>query len=218
MSSRQDLINSLSHELEQAKPQPSIDLIAGLWLLFSSAYVVVITHTLGPIRANALMQLITEPRFALEMACGLVAVLLTTLIAFRAAVPGALTPRFTIVGVSILVIWLVAYAVGLFSPSLEPSMLGKREHCLYETFLYALAPIAAAFFLTRRYYPLRPVYTALSFSIVAGMIPALYMQVACMYAPDHILMFHILPGLFVGVLGASLGLAYSKTKRASANH
>jgi hypothetical protein len=41
------------------------------------------------------------------------------------------------------------------------------------------------------------------------MIPALYMQLACMYMPAHILTLHILPGLLVAAicaLSAYLGL------------
>jgi len=50
---------------------------------------------------------------------------------------------------------------------------------------------------------LRPVRTAMSVGLVAGMLPALYMQLACMYEPLHILAFHILPGLLmVGVAAA----------------
>ena len=39
-------------------------------------------------------------------------------------------------------------------------------------------------------------------ALAAGMIPALFMQVACMYDPSHILLLHILPGLSM-VLGAA---------------
>jgi len=34
------------------------------------------------------------------------------------------------------------------------------------------------------------------------MMPALYMQLACMYEPAHILSFHILPGLMMVGVGA----------------
>ena len=86
-------------------------------------------------------------------------------------------------------------------------MLGKREHCVWETFIYALPPMLLAFVLTRRLYPLQPVHTAMYFSLAAGMMPALYMQIACMYAPAHILQFHILPGLMVVFVGAAIAWA-----------
>jgi hypothetical protein len=40
---------------------------------------------------------------------------------------------------------------------------------------------------------------ALRCGLAAGLIPALYMQIACMYDPGHILLFHILPGLSVAL-------------------
>ena len=44
----------------------------------------------------------------------------------------------------------------------------------------------------------------MSLALAAGMIPALYMQIACMYAPAHILQFHILPGLSMVLAGAAI--------------
>lgn len=56
--------------------------------------------------------------------------------------------------------------------------------------------------LLRRCYPLQPLRAGMAVSLAAGMLPALYMQIACMYAPDHILLFHILPGMAVVPFGA----------------
>ena len=105
---------------------------------------------------------------------------------------------------------------GLYSPAFEPSVLGKRHYCVYETFVYSLPPVATAFWLTRKLFPLRPIYTAAFFSLAAGMIPALYMQIACMYAPSHILKFHLLPGLLVGCLGASVAWALYRSRTTAA--
>ncbi len=206
MNTQQELIASLSADLKSVKPARHTDRTALLWLVLSAVYVVGITSFLGPIRPNAFNQLFTEPRFLIESLVGVLAILAITLIAFRAAVPGALSRRFTLLGSGILLLWLGSYVVGLVSPSLEPSMLGKRHYCVFETFIYALPPILFAYMLIRRLYPLRPVQTALWYSLSAGMVPALYMQIACMYVPSHILQFHIMPGLLVAILGAGLGL------------
>jgi hypothetical protein len=45
----------------------------------------------------------------------------------------------------------------------------------------------------------------MSIGLAAGMLPALYMQLACMYEPSHILGYHILPGLLM--VGAAAGIA-----------
>ena len=200
---RDDLIGALSGDLQPVKPVLRIDAMALLWCSISALYVIAVTQLLGPIRSNALAHLVGEPRFLIETLSGVLAITVTSLIVFRAGIPGALTRRFAAFGVVMMLVWLSSYIVGLVSPALEPSMLGKRPHCVWETFVYALPPMAAGFVLVRRLYPLQPVQTAMCIGLVAGMMPALYMQIACMYVPAHILQMHILPGLLVALVGAA---------------
>lgn len=203
-NSRDDLISALSSGLEPVQRAVHVDRVAALWLLVSALYVIGITHWLGPIRPNAMTQLASEPRFLVETLTGVLAIVVVGLASFRAAIPGALSVRFATAGAILMALWLAGYVFGLVSPALEPSMLGKRYYCVWETFAYALPPMLLGFVLVRRLYPLQPVKTAMSFSLVAGMIPALYMQIACMYMPAHILKFHIIPGLLVSVVGAAI--------------
>jgi hypothetical protein len=212
MNERDALIAKLSTGLESVKPATSIDRIAIYWLVLSALYVVAVTHFMAPVRPNAWFQLATEKRFLLECLGGVLAISVCALGAFRAAVPGALTRRFLLLGVILMSLWLSSYLIGLLSPALELDMLGKRAHCIWETLVYALPPMALAFVLTRRFYPLRAVSQAFSFSLVAGMIPALYMQIACMYAPAHILLFHIMPGVLVGGVGVVVALMLSRRR------
>jgi len=202
-SDRDDLIGALSAGLQPVKPAPRIDRIALLWFAGSALYVIAVTQLLGPIRSNALAQLAGEPRFLLETLSGVLAIAVTSLVVFRAGIPGALTRRFAAFGAVLMLVWLSNYIVGLVSPALDPSMLGKRPHCVWETFIYALPPLAVGFVLVRRLYPLQPVQTAMCIGLVAGMMPALYMQIACMYGAGHILLLHILPGLLVALVGAA---------------
>ena len=204
MTNRDALIATLSADLHSVKPATQVDRVAAAWLFLSAIYVVAMTHFMGPARSNAWSQLATEPRFLLECLGGLLAITIGALGAFRAAVPGALSRRFLLLAIGLMPVWWSFYVVGLLEPGLEPSMQGKRPHCIWETFVYALPPMALAFLLTRRFYPLRPVSLAFSFSMVAGMIPALYMQIACMYSPAHILAFHLLPGVLVAITGAAV--------------
>jgi hypothetical protein len=199
---REDLIAELSTGLQPARPPLPLALSAGLWLLLSACFVIAITHWFGPIRPTALSQLATEPRFLLETLLGVLAISYTTVVAFRAAIPGALTRRSALIGAGLMLLWLANYLIGLLSPALAPSMLGKRPHCVVETLLFGLPLAGLAFIMSRRLYSLRPVYTASLFGLAAGMLPALYMQIACMYVPLHILTMHILPGLLVAVVSA----------------
>jgi hypothetical protein len=206
MNSHDELINALSHELAPSRPVPSVNMMAFAWLVASALYVVAITHLFGPIRPAALIQLTTEPRFLLESLLGVAAISVSALAGFRAAIPGALNASLARLATVVMILWLASYLFGLYSPALEPSMAGKRPHCLVETFIYGIPPIGFALLLVRRLYPLRPMRTALALSLAAGMLPALYMQIACMYSPAHILQFHILPGMALVLVGAALAV------------
>jgi hypothetical protein len=205
-----DLIDQLATDLTPTARLANINAVAAGWLLLSALYVIIMIHVFGPIRDNAFTQLSTHPRFLIETVLGLSAILLMGYAAFRAAVPGALSAKLTKIAAGLMALWLFSYIVGLFNPSLEPSMLGKRDHCFTETFIYALPPKIAAFWLVRKMYPLNPLRTAMTLALAAGMLPALYMQIACMYSPNHILLFHILPGFLVALLGLSLAAVWVK--------
>lgn len=201
MNRQDSLIDSLACDLTPVRTVKSIDALALSWLLLSAIYVVAVTHMLGPVRENATLQLISEPRFLMESLLGFMAITTTALAAFRGAVPGAARKPLVTLSIVLMILWMANYAIGLVAPTLEPSMLGKRDHCFMETLLYALPPMLAALYLVRRLYPLKPIQTAIGFSLAAGMLPALYMQIACMYVPEHILKFHIIPGIMVVPIG-----------------
>lgn len=204
MTDHDDLIANLSTDLPAVKPVANIGVLAAAWLVVSALWVIGVTHFFGPLRPTAIAQLGSEPRFLLEVVTGVAAIGWISLLAFRAAIPGALSRRFAMVGAVLMALWWGSYLVGLVNPALEPSMLGKRPHCFVETLVYAVPPILLGLFMLRRLYPLRPVRTAMAVSLAAGMLPALYMQLACMYSPAHILLFHMLPGLAMVVAGAAL--------------
>lgn len=210
MNRREDLISSLSRDLSPVKPPLHSNWQAVLWLLGSALLVIISTWLLGPIRSNALSQLMNEPQFFIETALGLVAIALLALVAFRAAIPGASSKTITSWAIAVTMLWLSFYVIGLAYPALEPSMLGKRDHCAIETVIYSLPPIAAALLLTRRGYALKPLPLVFSYSLAAAMLAALYMQIACMYSPQHILKLHILPGLITALLACSLVWLYKR--------
>jgi hypothetical protein len=207
------LIAALSTGLQPVRPPPSVAIMALIWLAASVGFIIGITAWFGPIRATALTQLATEPRFLLETALGAVAIAFTALMAFRTAVPGAATRRAVLIGIGLILLWLANYLLGLAYPALEPSMLGKRDHCFVETLLFAAPPACLALLLSRRFYPLRPVYSTSLFCLAAAMLPALYMQIACMYVPAHILQMHILPGLLVTLAGTLCAWGWMRIRR-----
>ena len=121
MIKNDDLIDNLSRDLAPVSPAPNINLLATVWILLSAVFVVAVTHLYGPIRPGAYSQLTTEPRFLLESLLGLAAIFWTGLIAFRAAIPGALNRKFAAIGLILMALWLAQYVIGLFnSPLLLP--------------------------------------------------------------------------------------------------
>ena len=89
-------------------------------------------------------------------------------------------------------------------PALVESMAGKRDHCYLETMLLAALPLLAGLFWAKGLWPTNKVQTGLLFGLASGAIAAMVMQFACMYDPVHALLFHVLPGLVMGVIGAFL--------------
>ena len=205
MKDYKTLISGLSSGVAPVSPPRNIDLIALAWFLLSTLFVVLVTLLIDPIRPGALMQLASKPRFLLETMLGVTAILWVSLAAFRSAIPGALTGRFATAGLFLIALWLIQYVIGLVSPALEPSTLGDRHHCWLEAIIYSLPVTVAGLSVVHRKYPLRPVRAGLFVGLVAGMLPALFMQLACMYEPLHIIMFHILPGLLMAAV--SVGIA-----------
>ena len=212
MKKYDELIANLSRDVAPVSPAPPVNTVGMVWFGLSAVYVVVMTHIIGPTRAGAFSQLATEPRFLMESLLGVAAILWTSLLAFRAAIPAALTRQFAVGGLVLMTVWLAQYLIGLVSPALEPSMVGKRNHCYYETMIYALPPILVGVFLIRRLYALQFVRTAMLVGLAAGMLPALYMQLACMYEPTHILSLHILPGLLMVLAGAAIASVWRQRR------
>lgn len=210
MSKHDAFIDSLSADLAPTGPPRNISTVAFTWLILSTAYVVIVGYLLGPIRPDALTQFVNEPRFAIESLLGAAAIAMAGLCAFRAAIPGVQSKRLVVITTGLMVLWIMNYVVSIISPTLAPSMLGKREHCSWETWFYATPPALAALILVRGLYPLQPVRTAAGIGLAAGMIPALYMQFACMYEAKHILEFHILPGLVVAAVCFALIACWTK--------
>lgn len=197
MNKREELLDSLSSGLEPVSPAPDLRMLAALWFVFSALYVMVLTQLLGPIRPTALGQLQSEPRFLLEMLLGVALAAGLALSSFQIAMPAALGRLLSVMVGVLGALWLGGFVVGLVDPALEPSMAGKRHHCYLESFLYASPPLVALLYWQRRLYPLQPGKAAVVAGLSAGMLPALYMQIACMYQPAHILAFHVGPALVI---------------------
>ncbi|MCR9278764.1 MAG: DUF1109 domain-containing protein [Pseudomonadaceae bacterium] len=203
---REELINRLSSQsaFTHADPQRR----GWLWLVISIAWVIGIGLFLDPVRSTSFAQLVSVPRFSLEMFLGAVAALAGTRAAFALAVPGVATPR--IIGLAWLSasLWLIAIALTFITPALEPSMFGKRESCEWEAYLLSVPPILLGVMLQKRGAVLNPIAASALTGLTAGLLPALFMQMACMVDPWHSLSHHVAPMLAVTAAATLLSWAY----------
>lgn len=211
--SRIDLIKDLSINVSPVHPRNSLLLPIILWFFISWGYVIALSLYLGPLREGALESLISSPQFAFESSIGLISGGLFCVIAFQESIPGLRHKWLIYLSYFSAILWVSCYVIGLSFPALEPSMLGKRAHCVLEAYLYSIPPLIIGYFLIYRRYPLNSLRAGIFLGISAGMLPALFMQVSCMYDPRHILTHHIGPATVAIVIGAILGVVFKKRKR-----
>jgi len=210
---RIDLIQMLSADLPPVSQRSNILIPGLLWFVISWIYVVVLSLFLGSLRIGALNALITNPQFAFESLLGFVAGVLFCIIAFQESIPGL--QRKWLVHLSILtaLLWIACYTLGLSFPAIEPSRIGKRAHCVLEAYLYSVPPMFIGYLLIYQRFPLNSIRAGLFIGISAGMLPALFMQISCMYDPWHILTHHLGPASVVILLGIMLGVFFKRQKR-----
>ena len=200
------LIDELSADLEPVRRPGAAGRYAGLWLAAVWPLVVGITLALGPMRPDWIGPLMTTPRYTLEGLLGLSAGIAAVFAALRLGTPSA-TPARTLAlpAFGLFSAWAGLVLYGVFEPALEPSMFGKRPHCVVETFAYSLPAIAIGLYLLRQRATLerRPAIALLA--AASASVPALLMQFACMYDPWHTLTLHIGPVIVVTAVAALIG-------------
>lgn len=204
MKTTEKLVDELVAGLEPVSPPPTNNLVTLGWLAVSAACVAMVIHLAGPIRLGAFTQLHKVPHFTLEMILGAGAALTLALAAFRSATPGLLDKRLLWLALGLITLWVGSIAASLFSPALDTGMLGKRDHCVYETLLYGLPPLVVLLMWQRRLFVLAPVRSAMLAGLAAGILPALYMQIACMHDASHILLFHVAPAFVLAALAPAV--------------
>lgn len=164
---------------------------------------------LGPLREDALADL-ASTRLALEVALGLSTVLALAAAAFEIGVPGG-PRRERLLGpaAALGAAWL---AVALGTIDLDgpvTSMLDKRPHCLLEGLLIGILPALLGLRVAWRRGLGVGAPSGLLVGLSAGALPAIAMQIACMYDPVHALRFHFPPVLMLGLATGALASALS---------
>lgn len=205
----QPLIDELVDELEPARRPLSIAASLAIWGVASWAIVSLLVLWSGPLRPGALEQLGASPRFALECGLGVALGLVAMAGALRSATPGrGRAAQLALPALLLLGAWVGAGLLGLASPAIAPAGLGHREHCLQQVLMMSAAPLLLGLFLLRQRAALAPGPSAGLAALAAASLPALAMQLACMYEPLHALQLHLSPMLVLGGVGLLLGRAF----------
>jgi hypothetical protein len=207
---RNEVIEELVADMRSAPRQWAGDRQVFPWLVLSTIIVLGLMLLTDPLRPGAGEQLLNFPRFLLETILGVIAIIAVGTIAIRMAVPAGISTSLTGFAFVVVILWLSNYAIGLYFPTMELGMMGKREHCFWETLLYALPTIATGFWLIQRGYVVNWALAGFATGLVAGFIPAHLMQVACMYDAQHILLTHISPAFLIALPSALAGFAIQR--------
>ena len=178
---------------------------AVVWTALAACYTWLTALVIGPAREGVLEQLMVPDLFAAEVLLGVTSVLAMASYALLSSVPGRASTTLLGVAVMALFAWIALLASGLWSPYVEPSMLGKREHCFWESYLYSVPAWLGLTLMLRRRYMLSPRVTLSAAAVAAGLVPAVTMQLVCMHDPLHGLLFHVSPALPLVVLALGAG-------------
>lgn len=210
---RSRLIADLAADLQPVRAAGRTGQLSLLWLVVAAIVAAGLLLASGPLRPGALAQLAHSPQFLLESLVGILAIASFAIAGFRLAIP-SMRPVLAQLAIplALLSVWVAFYLYGLHSPALEPSMIGKREACWLDTLVVGIPALIAALWAARRLWPLHGGWTGLALGLAAGAMPALIMQFACMYTAAHNLVFHLLPGLLLGPIGAIAGLLWLRRR------
>lgn len=203
---RDNLIADLVADVEPVARPGRIAGSVWLWTVVAFVYSSIIVVATGPIRPLAFEDLIAYPLFGLETVIALAFIVALPFAAMRSAIPDAQRPQ-ALIALSLFagVAWLAFYVIGLWTPVHPVSMLGKRDHCIWQTMLFAVPTMGFLLMLARRLMPLWPRTTAALSGAAAAAIPGAWMQFACMYVPSHIMTHHLAPVVIMAALGALIG-------------
>lgn len=145
-------------------------------------------------------------QFLLESVLGVAAIVALGAAAFRAGIPATPTRHELLLPLLPLLAWIGLHVIGLWHPTFEASMAGKRLHCWLEVLTCGVPGLVLGCLAIRRWlWPLRGARTGAWLGFASGAIPALAMQFICIHEPQHILAFHLGPMLVIGLVGAVVG-------------
>ena len=206
-----EIINELVEDLSPVQRLMSPVTRTLVFLVPSLICLTAIMWYLQPFRPGFLEQILNFPRFSLEIFFGYAAAILAIAIGFIMSVPGAKEEKFVRNLIRIgVILFAGVFLYSLSSPSMPITMAGKRGFCIFEVAIFGgvLAILLIAFH--RRSVFFKPTASSLFIGIGCALLPAITMQLACMYNPQHALTHHYGPILVVTAFSIILGRFFLK--------
>ncbi len=210
---RESLIASLAEDATPVRDPGRTGRKTALTLLLAAVIALGAMLIEGPFRGGLMSALTTYPRFALEIVIG--AALLVSLwrVAIGSGIPQP-APMIQRAGVPLLLgmLWTSLFLYNLLDPALPTTMDAKRTHCWLDVLVLSVPGYYLGWRVLRGLWPLHGAWSGALLGLACGITPGLAMQVACMYEPRHNFLFHLLPVLACGVVGAIIGRRWLKPR------
>jgi len=202
---KQAFIKKLGASHRRRRPLLPASRRALLWFALAFVVSAVLMHHVQVFRPGFAGQLIQHPFFLLEVASGLLIALLGAYLALARSVPGErISPSAGMAFGVLAVVFLLGLAAGFSHFAPETSPVGARHACWLEVLVYGGVCLLAFTILIRRGFVRFSWKTGMLYGLMAGLVPAALMQLACMYDPMHALIFHYLPAVILIPVGLAV--------------
>jgi len=205
MQDKQAFIEDLAGSHRRRRPLLPAPLRALLWFVLAFAVSAGLMHHVQVFRPGFAGQLVHHPFFLLEVLGALLLAAAGAYLAMARAVPGE-----PISGKILAAFWLLAavfllgFGAGFTHFAPETSPVGARHACWLEVLVYGGVCLLAFTILIRRGFVRFSWKTGMLYGLMAGLVPAALMQLACMYDPMHALIFHYLPAVILIPVGLAV--------------
>lgn len=199
---KQAFIKELASSPRRRRPLMLPSRRAILWFALALLISAALMHYVQVFRPGFADQLFHHPFFLIEIVSALLIAPLGAYIVMTRSIPGERAPKSVVLGLWVLVLLFVSgFSAGFTHFAPETSTVGARHACWMEVVAYGFVCLLMFAGMVRRGCVRFSWRLGMLYGLVAGLIPAALMQMACMYNPMHALIFHYLPVVVLVPLG-----------------
>ncbi len=191
---QQEFIKGLAGEQRRRRPLPRPSRRAFLWFALALVLSAALMVSVQVFRPGLADQFLQHPIFLVEVVGALLFSGWGAYVAMVRATPGERLSRASMaVATATAVLFAVGMAGSFTHLAPESTADGARHACFMEVIIYGAICLLLFVLMVRRGFVRYSWKLGLLYGIVAGLVPAALMQLACMYDPMHGLIFHYLP-------------------------